>query len=301
MDRALQATVVSHRFGFDSVECDVTLVLPGMAERLRPHLAMALEKVGYHVVSEEPLHARRGGVNFSLNVLRYPLSLHIGFKPVGEQTTQVTFSYSLKHSGMGWVTKGDLPVLAREAEAIAALALRGTRAPLCGRCGSENPAGSRFCRRCGTLLVVFEPAELEVLRLVATHRAASQAIFCGIAGLAIMTLFFAALLFDLPAKLERLMTVLGILAGASGWGPLLWGIYSLRRSVGRRRRGESRERPVSESPSVLPSGGAPLSVTEGTTRLLEETSSAVSATEGTTRLLEGTPAPPSRTQEREGS
>lgn len=303
MEMKLQAEVVSHRFGLDSAECDVKLVLPGTVERLRPLLAMALEKMGYHVVSEDPLQARRGGVNFSLNVLKYSLSLHLGFKSVGEQATQVTFSYSLKHSGMGWVTKGDLPVLAREAEAIAAIALQGARAPICGRCGSENPAGSRFCRRCGALLAVLEPAELDVLRLVAGNRAAYQAILMGIVCLAVMTCCLAVLLSDLPVKLERFLIILGLLAGAIGWGPLLWGIYGLRRSVSLPGKDRPLKQHVREALSVpsIPSDGVAFSTTEVTTQLLEEALPPMSVTEGTTQLLENAPSPPSRTQEREVS
>jgi len=287
----LQAEVISHRFGLDSAECDVKLVLPGTVEQLRPQLAMALEKAGYHVVSEDPLQARRGGVNFSMNVLRYSLALHIGFKPVGDQATQVTFSYSLKHSGMGWVTKGDLPILAREAEAIAAIALQGARAPICGRCGAENPTGSRFCRRCGAPLAVLEPAELEVLHLVAGNRAASRAILWGIVCLAIMTFCLAALVLDLPVKLERFRIVLGLLSGAIGWGPLLWGMFTLWRSVS--SPGKPLKRRVSEAPVApsLPSEAVLFSVTERTTQLLGEASPPSSVTEATTQLLENAPTP----------
>ncbi len=299
MSVRLQAEVISYRFGLDSAECDVKLMVPGTIERLRPQLARALERVGYHVVSEEPLQARRGGANFSLNVLKYPLSLHIGFKPAGEQATQVTFSYSLKHSGWGWITKGDLPVFAQEAEAIAAVALQGARAPLCTRCGGENPAGSRFCRRCGALLAVLEPAELDVLNLVARNRAAYLALLTGSAGLALMTVCLALLLSDLPAKLEGFVIFLGLLAGALGWGPLLWGIYGLRQGVSRRRtKGGLRPR-VSEEPAMPPLPSSAFSVAEGTTQLLEGASSPISVAEGTTQLLDEASPPPSRIRERE--
>ncbi len=299
MNVRLQAEVISHRFGLDSAECDVKLVLPGTIERLRPQLALALEKVGYHVVSEDPLQARRGGANFSLNVLKYPSSLHLGFKPVGEQATQVTFSYSLKHSGLGWITKGDLPVLAQEAEAIAAIALQGARAPLCARCGGENPAGSRFCRRCGALLAILEPAELDVLDLVARKRAAYLALLMGITGLALMTVCLAVLLADLPAKLERFVIFLGLLAGAFGWGPLLWGMYGLRQGVSRRRTKGGLQPRVSEEPSTPPLPSSAFPVTERTTQILEGAAPPISVTEGTTQLLDEAPPPPSRVQERE--
>jgi hypothetical protein len=240
MSVRLQAEVISYRFGLDSAECDVKLVVPGTVERLRPQLARALERVGYHVVSEEPLQARRGGTSFSLNVLKYPLSLHIGFKPAGEQATQVTFSYSLKHSGLGWITKGDLPVFAQEAEAIAAVALQGARAPLCTRCGGENPAGSRFCRRCGALLAVLEPAELDVLNLVARNRAAYLALLTGSAGLALMTVCLALLLSDLPAKLERFVIFLGLLAGGARMGtPALGDLWIAARGEPPKNKGRA--------------------------------------------------------------
>jgi len=154
----LKAIVMSSRFGLDTVECDLKLVLPGAVESLRSRLATALEYVGYHVVSEEPLQAKRGGTSFSLEVLKYPVSLVLGFKPLGERATQVTFSYSLKHSGAGLITKGDVPVLAREAEAVAANALRGLQVFTCEARGWENPRGSRYRSRRGDPRVVSPPA-----------------------------------------------------------------------------------------------------------------------------------------------
>lgn len=269
-----RAVIMSSRFGWDTVECDLKLVLPGTVESLRPRLAAALERMGYHVVSEDPLQAKRGGASFSLAVLKYPVSLFLGFKPVAERATQVTFSYSLKHSGLGIITKGDLPVLAREAEAVAAIALGQLQGFTCEACGSENPHGSRFCRRCGTPLVVSEPAEVELLRLAAEGRVASQAILHGALLLIAMTVCFAFFPFDPPAKLERVLTFFGTAFGLTGWIPLVWGIYKLRRSWRQREREEPvpSDRRLLESPPplTLPLSGVPMSVTERTTQLMDE-------------------------------
>mgnify|MGYP003857254923 FL=1 len=270
----LKAIVMSSRFGWDTVECDLKLVLPGAVESLRPQLATALEHVGYHVVSEEPLQAKRGGTSFSLEILKYPVSLALGFKSLGERATQVTFSYSLKHSGVGLITKGDLPVLAREAEAVAAIALRQLQGFTCDACGSENPRGSRFCRRCGTPLVVSTPAEVELLRLAAQGRATSQALVGGALLLVAVTLCFALLPSVPPGKPERVVTFFGTALGLMGLIPIWWGIYKLRRSVRTQEQTESLplDRRLAEAPpsQTLPLSAVPMSVTERTTQLLDE-------------------------------
>lgn len=269
-----KAIVMSSRFGMDTVECDIKLVLPGTVESLRPRLAAALERMGYHVVSEDPLQAKRGGVGFSLDVLKYPVSLFLGFKAVAERATQVTFSYSLKHSGLGFITKGDLPILAREAEAVAAIVLRELQGSTCDACGSENPQGSRFCRRCGTPLVVSEPAEVELLHMAAEGRVASQVILSGALLLMAMTVCLAFLPFDLPGKLERVLVFFGTAFGLAGWIALLWGIYKLSRSLRYREKEElllsGRRLVESPPPLTLPATGVPVSVTERTTQLLDE-------------------------------
>ncbi|HXF04684.1 MAG TPA: zinc ribbon domain-containing protein [Blastocatellia bacterium] len=266
----LKAVIMSSRFGLDTVECDLKLVLPGTVESLRPRLATALEQMGYHVVSDEPLQARRGGTSFSLEVLKYPISLFLGFKPVGERATQVTFSYSLKHSGVGLITKGDLPVLAREAEAVAAIALRELQGFTCDACGSDNPRGARFCRRCGAPLVISTPAEVELLHLVAQGRVAFQAITSSAVVLMVAMMLFALL----PGKPERVATLLGVASAIMGFIPLWWGIYKLRRSLRPKEAAESIpfERRLEEVPPIasFPSSGVPMSVTERTTQLLDE-------------------------------
>jgi ribosomal protein L40E len=274
MSPQFQATVVSSRFGWDSVECDLTLVLPGTVESLRPRLAGALEQLGYHVVSEEPLQAKRGGASFSLNVLRYPVALVVGFRPVGERAVQVTFSYSLTHSGMGFITRGDLAVLAREAEALAASAFHQMQIAVCGLCGSDNPRGSRFCRRCGAPLVAWEPAEVEIVQLAAQGRAAYRAIISGVIGLLLMTLYFVFLIVGSSIKIERGLVALGLIMGVIGWIPLLWGSYKLWETLKQRENKSmliAGRRPTESfaSPPLL-TGGEPLSVTERTTQLLEE-------------------------------
>lgn len=274
MEMQLKAVIMSSRFGLDTVECDLKLVLPGTVESLRPRLATALEQMGYHVVSEEPLQAKRGGTSFSLEVLKYPVSLFLGFKPVGERATQVTFSYSLKHSGAGLITKGDLPVLAREAEAVAAIALRELHGFTCDACGSENPRGSRFCRRCGAPLVISTPAEVELLHLVAQGRVAFQTITASAALFMVAMMLFALLPFIPPGRPEQVATFFGAASTLTGLIPLWWGIYKLRRSLRPREQTESVpfDRRLVEAPPIpsLPSGAVPMSVTEQTTQLLDE-------------------------------
>ncbi len=66
-------------------EYDLRSVLPGDISALRPRLAHALEQLGYRILNEEPLHARRGPHGggrwgISLNVCDYPTSLTVSLK-----------------------------------------------------------------------------------------------------------------------------------------------------------------------------------------------------------------------------
>ena len=155
-------------------------VLSGDSESARQRLTRALEKLGYHVISEDPLYARRGARGSavyycSFDILDYPRKLKIGLKALSPNATLATFDYAAEHFA-AVSFKGDLQTLKLEAEAIIALASQSAAITVCTACGTNQPDDSRFCRVCGAPNVGGAPAELEVLRLTAGARAAHHKI-----------------------------------------------------------------------------------------------------------------------------
>jgi hypothetical protein len=150
-------------------------VLSGDIESGRRRLTRALERLGYQVISEDPLYARRSARGWaayycSFNILDYPRKLKIGLKQLSPNATLATFDYAVDHFG-AFSSKGDRQTLRLEAEAIIALASQNATVTLCTACGTNQPGDSRFCRVCGAPNVGGEPAELELLRLTAGARA----------------------------------------------------------------------------------------------------------------------------------
>lgn len=256
-------------------EHDVTRVMAGNVESVRYKLASALEQMGYRVLSENPLrarHAARGAGNYlmSANVLDYTTNLEISLKPQGPGATQLIFDYQVQH---GYLGKGDFRTLTREAEAIIALALQRNEVRHCPGCAVEVIADSRFCRKCGTSLVVKAPAELEVMRVTAGARAGYQWIWTGIG----VTLF--GLLFPLAGLVKGnppgILIGLGVFFAALGaWG-LGAGLRRLHRTLNPKIENEEVRLPnYSPAPIAAPvTDELPIqysSITEGTTNLLPE-------------------------------
>ena len=149
-------------------------VLSGDIESGRLRLTRALERLGYQVISEDPLYARRSARRWavyycSFDILDYPRKLKIGLKALSPNATLATFDYAVDHFG-AFSSQGDRQTLRLEAEAIIALATQNATITLCTACGTNQPDDSRFCRVCGAPNVGGEPAELEVLRLTAGAR-----------------------------------------------------------------------------------------------------------------------------------
>jgi hypothetical protein len=256
---------------------DLTITIPGDAESLRARLPAALERVGYKVLSEQPLLAKRGAVKgaryaCSFEPLDYPTKLMIGLKPVSQHATQATFSYEIKSAGWG-IFEGDKETLLREAEAIAALALSNGAAPACGACGTAATDDSRFCRRCGAPLVADTP-ELEIYRLARGTRAGWRSATLG----AVMVLSLLALmaavdflgLGPFKPKLIKVFMILGAIWGTFGvWG-LIEGLWQLHRTLTSPAWGERAAPQVLSGPplNALPPRPAHFSVTEQTTGLL---------------------------------
>jgi len=257
-------------------EFDLSLVLPGDSESLRPRLADALERLGYRVINEQPLQARRsargwGSSMMSSDVLDYPVKLSVAMKASGEWATLVTFDYVIGHP---MLTKGDRQTIAREAEAIAALATQRATAVTCQQCGTEGTSDSRFCRRCGIPLIANSPAEIEVLRLTAGSRAGYQTVVTSAIFLAILNLAVILAPFISNPKGALAMAIIGWIFGGLGWLMMLFGLRRLHRTLNPKERREALppvepRRVIAPSHTMpLPPEQAPMSVTESTTELL---------------------------------
>ncbi|HXG65039.1 MAG TPA: zinc ribbon domain-containing protein, partial [Blastocatellia bacterium] len=156
-------------------------VIAGDIEDIRAGLAGALERLGYHVIVEEPfLKARRGARGWgkcqsSANILDYPATLSIYLKSERPNLTRASFEYVIKYP---WLMKGDKQVLSQEAKTLAALALTRARATVCPGCGTEATDDSRFCRRCGAPMTAEAP-EIEALRLMTETNAGRSTLLVG--------------------------------------------------------------------------------------------------------------------------
>ncbi|MBI1760465.1 MAG: hypothetical protein HYR56_03420 [Acidobacteria bacterium] len=219
-------------------EHEVVRLVSGDIETVRRRLSEALEQLGYRVLDENLLRARRrangwGQNGCTTNVLDYPITLQIGLKAISHNTTRATFDYTVKNP---MLVEGDRHTLMREAEALIALAVARAATAACAACGAEAVTGARFCRQCGAPNAATEPAELEVLRLTANSRAAYHSLLSGgllwLAAVAVALLFF---MLDPDAekfaKRVRVITILAGLFAACGLPLLLSGIWRLHQML----------------------------------------------------------------------
>jgi hypothetical protein len=253
---------------------DLTLAIPGDAASVRARLIQAVQTLGYKIVAEQPIYAKRGkqgaaAYDCSFNVLDYPTTLTISVKQTNDSAVLATFNYEVKcymH-----MTKGDRQTFAREAEAIAALAAERLAISACRACGTQVSDESHFCRRCGAPLVLDLP-ELEVLRLTKGARGAYHNIFIGI-----FTLFLAMLTL-LPVFLVTGARILGpffwvgLPLGIYGFFLTLQGAWQLHRTLNPKdlKSVTLRTQPgvAASTTTALPPRPANASITEGTTDLL---------------------------------
>lgn len=267
-------------------EHTVVRVMAGEAEALRARLADALEQVGYRVLDENPLRAKHGprgaaSYYFSANALDYPTSLEIGLKQQGTGATRVTFEYQVIH---GYFGKGDRQSLTREAEAIIALAAHRAAQTSCVGCGADFISDSRFCRKCGAPTSSAAPAELEVMRLTANVRAGHQWTAIGAVILAASTFLplvtLLALDFAANPKGAKALLVLSMLIAGLGWWTTLAGMWKTHRTLNPHTSEDDEpalpRRPQFSAPRTNELLGElaqeRLSITEGTTNLLNEIS-----------------------------
>ena len=256
-------------------------VLSGDIESGRLRLTRALEKLGYHVISEDPLYARRGARGWavyysSFDILDYPRKLKIGLKALSPNATLATFDYAAEHL-LAFSSRGDRQTLRLEAEAIIALATQSGTTTVCTACGTNQPDDSRFCRVCGAPNVGGEPAELEVLRLTARARAGHHLIVASI--IWALAPWIAALVGIIFMGANSGGLTLGLLAAMFGNLIILLCVLNASRKTLKPDLPQQQVLPanlsqpdVSSGPAVLSASATPVSgqkyVTEGTTELL---------------------------------
>ncbi len=269
------------------VEHDVTRTVFGDVESVRARLSDALEQIGYSVLNEAPIQAKRRGTTAgssgcSTDILDYPASLTVGLKAAGPGATRVTFAYVVRHP-YGFLTKGDRHTLTREAEAIVALANARAFPANCPSCGAAVTGGTRFCRQCGApASAAAAPAELDLLHLTAGANAGYKgagwgAIFLLIALLLPLLLFFGS---DDPARFAKMVKVISIVGGSLGLSGLLLlssGLWRLAKALNRTPDRDLRE-PIAPpvrrdlaapaTNELPPASASPHSVTDATTDLL---------------------------------
>ncbi len=235
-------------------------------------LSRALETLGYEVVSDDPLVAKRGGrgwsgAGLSYDVRDYPTRLAILLRPMGERATVATFDYSIINAMM---SGGDKRTLEREAEAAIALAVSTAAATVCGTCGTEVESNVRFCRACGAAAVA-APAELEVLRQAAETHAAYRGVLVGTVGVVLSFLTFALIIALKGAAHLTPAIVFSLMWAVPALLSLAFGLRRMNRALtqGQGTGGEAKtlSGAAGGSPS-LPEHRSPPSITEGTTKLL---------------------------------
>ncbi len=253
-------------------EQSVRRVLNGDTEAVRRRLIAALEMLGYSVVNENPLNARRAKLKNAVaaDFTDHARRLSISLRTASETATVATFDFAVVHGG--FMTKGDLLTLEREADAIIALATAPPALSACRACGTENTGDARFCRLCGAPSVSGAPGELEVLRLTAGSRAALQEIVVGLSiALVALAITLPLIIFGRP-KAVNAGWFFFALGEAVGWWMALYGILRLRQTLnskpkelGTTNAVVAQSLPSAQVPSLPP---ARFSVTEGTTELL---------------------------------
>ena len=258
--------------GHTSSEHTTRRVMSGDVEGVRARLVDALETLGYVVVSENPLQARRAQLKdiVRADFTEHARKLAVGLRQGGAAATQVTFDFVVSHGG--FVTKGDMVTLEREADAVVALAAEPSTTGLCRSCGTENGGDARFCRLCGAPCAAGMPAEVELLRLTAASRGGLQEIVCGLSiALVALACTLPLILLGRPKAVNAGWILLAI-GQLLGWWMALYGVVRVHRAL--KRKPEALSLPAAGvTPPLAPAREAALppayvSVTEGTTELL---------------------------------
>lgn len=259
--------------GHTSSEHTTRRVMAGEGESVRARLVYALENLGYVVVSENPLQARRAQLKdiVRADFTEHARKLAVGLRQGGAAATQVTFDFVVNHSG--FATKGDMLTLEREADAVVALAAEPTATGFCRSCGTENGGDARFCRLCGAPCAAGAPAEVELLRLTAASRGGLQEIVCGLSVALVALAFTLPLIIFGRPKAANAGWVLLAVTQIIGWWMALYGVMRVHRGLNRKPEALSLPAAALPPPPLAPAREASLppayvSVTEGTTELL---------------------------------
>lgn len=212
---------------------DLTLAIPGDVGSVRARLVNAIQTLGYKVLGEQPLYAKRGKQcaakwDCSLNVLDYATTLTMSLKQTNDAAVLATFNYEV--ASYMRMTKGDRQTLAREAEAIAALAMERAEVSACRTCGTQVMDESNFCRRCGAPLALDVP-ELEVLRLTRNARNSYHNMFVGIVALLLAMLTVLPWFIVNGARIVAPMLWVGIPLASYGLFLLLSGARQLHQTL----------------------------------------------------------------------
>jgi hypothetical protein len=253
-------------------EFHLTLTLAGDAESVRERLGSAAEKLGYRIVSDDPLVARRGGAGYgslTSTVLDYARTLTFRLKPAGTGATHVTFNYV----GYPLNYSGARVVITREAEAIAALASVRQGAVACSACGAEATDDSRFCRRCG-VPVLGEPAELRVLQLTNDAHAGTRDLLISASGFMLAVITFVLIVALKGTAYITSATVFSLMWALPSLFLVVMGFRHLSRTFSSKQTEKVMASGSASSSlsSQRSTGGLPelppMSVTESTTELL---------------------------------
>lgn len=266
-----------------STEIYIKKVLAGNIGDVRLRLIASMECMGYDIIEDEPnIIGRRGSKGWgtwfgSADVLDYAMTLTVRLKPIGENSTRATFDYLIKHP---MLNTGEKNIVVQEAKTIAALSKKQAIEKMCSICESESTDDSKFCRKCGAPLTS-ELAELEVLRMMAEIRAGKTSVVASSISMLISTiLLVVAFLLNNAELLKPKLLVLFLSLGGLG---ILFALISSFFAWNRSKRAlEKPETQMPHSPrhfpesletgefQALPPRQTPVSVTEGTTNLLDE-------------------------------
>jgi hypothetical protein len=257
-------------------------VVPGNLEQVRQRLSDSLRDFNYEVINENPLQAKRARQKniMTANILEYNTRLTISLKAISPASTLATFDYGVEYI----FSKGERMALEREADALIALATAPLNRTVCPACETENLGTGRFCRACGTPITRSKlPAELEVMRMMADGSAAEIEIGWGLAFVVFTLMLTMPMIMLGKPKLMVIGWVLFSIGELLGMLTLASGLRRLHKTVNPltaapAQMSSDRSRAISateaipvelvnERPALQPQ---PVSVTEGTTELIEQ-------------------------------
>lgn len=253
---------------------DLTIAIPGEVATVRARLVEAIQQLGYKVLGEQPIYAKRsarGSARWdcSLNVLDYATVLNISLKQANNVSVLATFNYEIKHCMH--MTKGDRQTLAREAEAITALASERHTLSACRACGTQVTDESHFCRRCGAPFVLDVP-ELEILRLTRDARGGYHHIAVGTFALFVAIVGFLIQFLLIGVRITPVFLV-AFAIGFYGLFALFQGAWQLHFALNPKKTAKTVipvAQPAFKSSVTTALPPARASVTEGTTELLRD-------------------------------